>query len=66
MAKQDDQKKKLEALHREALEKFEEYMKAKAEIGKEHHEKVHEAKNKWQKSWAELMDVLMVLERIEI
>lgn len=66
MKKENEHKKKLEALHQEALDKFEEYMKAKSEVGKEHHDKVHEAKHKWQKSWSELMDVLMVLERIEI
>jgi hypothetical protein len=32
----------------------------------EHHEKLHNAKSKWQSAWNELMEVLLVLERLEI
>jgi predicted HicB family RNase H-like nuclease len=39
-----DHKKKLEELHKESMEKFDDYLKAKGEIGQEHHEKIHEAK----------------------
>ncbi|HKB45437.1 MAG TPA: hypothetical protein VKC90_13650 [Chitinophagaceae bacterium] len=61
-----DQKKKLEELHKESLEKFDEYLKARGEIGQEHHEKLHEAKKNWQVAWSKLMEALMVLENLEI
>ena len=49
-----------------SLDKIDEYLKTKKNLGKEHHEKLNEAKNKWQSSWAELMDVLMYQETVEI
>ena len=61
-----DHKKKLEELHKESLEKFNDYLKAKGEIGQEHHEKIHEAKKDWQAAWAKLMEALIVLENLEI
>ena len=61
-----DPKEKLEQLHKEALEKFEEYLKLKGQLSEDQHEKIHEAKKEWQSSWAKLMDVLIVLERLEI
>ncbi|MFI5185851.1 MAG: hypothetical protein ACHQF0_03955 [Chitinophagales bacterium] len=59
-------KEKLEELHKEASKKFDEYVKAKGELGKEHEEKVHNAKTDWQNAWSKLMEVLMVLENLEI
>jgi hypothetical protein len=56
----------MEDLHKEALGRYDEYMKTKSQLGKEHHEKAEEAKTKWQKAWNELMEALIVLERIEI
>ncbi len=61
-----DHKKRLEELHQEAFQKFEEYVKARGELKKEHHEKLHEAKTNWQNAWNKLMEVLMVLENLEI
>ena len=61
-----DHKKKLEELHKESLEKFDEYLKAKGEIGQEHHEKLHEAKKNWQVAWSKLMEALIGLENLEI
>ena len=61
-----DHKEKLEELNKESLEKFDEYVKAKGEIGQEHHEKLHEAKKNWQLAWSKLMETLMVLEKLEI
>ena len=61
-----DHKKRLEELHKEAIEKLNEYINAKNEMEKEHHEKLHEAKDNWQNAWNKLMEVLMVLERLEI
>ena len=59
-------KKKLEEMHEESLQKLEDYVKAKGTLKDEHHEKLHQAKEDWQKAWSKLMDALMVLERIEI
>ena len=59
-------KKRLEELNKEALEKLDEYMKAKGEAGAEHHEKISAAKDKWQQAWNEFLETLLVLERLEI
>jgi hypothetical protein len=61
-----DHKKKLEELHKESLDKFDEYLKIKGEAGQEHHEKLQEAKKNWQSAWSKLMEALMVLENLEI
>jgi hypothetical protein len=61
-----DHKKRLEELRKEAFEKLEEYVKAKGELEKEHHDKLQEAKVNWENAWNKLIEVLMVLERLEI
>ena len=59
-------KQQLEELNKAVLERLQEYAKKKEYAGKEHQEKLHQAKEEYQASWTKLMDVLMVLERIEI
>ena len=59
-------KKKLDELHKKSLEKVDDYVKKKGKLKDEEHEKVHSAKEEWQKAWSKLMETLMVLERIEI
>ena len=61
-----DHKNKLDELNKEALQKFEDYVKSKPEIKKEDHEALHSAKDEWQAAWIKLRDALMVLERLEI
>ena len=61
-----ENKKSLEELNKEALEKFDAYMKAKGAAGAEHHEKINAAKDKWQTAWNEFLETLLVLERLEI
>ena len=61
-----EHKKELENLNKKSLEKFDEYLKSKSNLGKEHQDKLTEAKNKWQSSWTDFMDVLMYLERLEL
>ena len=61
-----DSRKKLEELNAASLEKFNEYMKNKEETAKDHHEKIHAAKDDWQLAWNKLMETLLVLERLEI
>ena len=57
---------RLQELNKEALEKLEEYMKAKGEAAPEHKEKIGAAKEKWQAAWNEFLETLLVLERLEI
>jgi hypothetical protein len=61
-----DHKKRLEELNRESLQKFEEYMQTKAELNKEDHEKLNQAKDEWQVAWNKFLEAMMVLERLEI
>ena len=61
-----EHKKELEELNKKSLEKIDEYLKTKENLGEEHHEKLNDAKEKWQSSWIDFMDVLMYLERLEI
>ena len=61
-----EHKKELEDLNKKSLEKIDEYLKAKGTLDKEHGEKLTEAKNKWQSSWDDFMDLLMYLERLEL
>jgi len=61
-----DHKEKLEQLHKESLQRFEEYLKAKGEVSKEHHEKIHEAKKNWQLAWSKMMEALIVIENLEL
>ena len=58
--------KELEDLNKKSLEKIDEYLKTKDNLDKAHHEKLNEAKNKWQSSWTDFMDILMYLETLEI
>ncbi|MDP4284883.1 MAG: hypothetical protein Q8891_10685 [Bacteroidota bacterium] len=61
-----EHKKILEDLNKQSLEKIDAYLQSKGTMNKEHHEKINEAKKKWQNSWSDFMDVLMFLERIEL
>ena len=61
-----DHKKRLEELHKEAFEKFDEYVKTKGQLEKEHEEKLDEERVNWQNAWNKLMETLLVLERLEI
>ena len=61
-----DHKTKLEELNAESLSKLEEYLKSKSSLKDEHHEKVHKAKDDWQYAYNQLMETLLVLERLEI
>ena len=61
-----DNTKHLEALNNDALEKLEAYMKSKADLSAEQHEKINQAKDKWQLAWNEFLETLLVLEKLEI
>ena len=59
-------KEKLEELHKESLQKLEDYVSTKKELKEEDHAKLHTAKEEWKLAWIKLMDVLMVMERLEL
>ena len=62
-----EHKNMLEDLNKQSLEKIEEYVKSKGDkLRQDQHEKLNEAKDKWQSSWSDFMDVLMYLETIEL
>lgn len=61
-----EHKNRLEEINKEALEKFDEYMKIKSSPGSEHHDKIHSAKDEWQLAWTKFMETLLVLEKLEI
>ena len=61
-----EHKKKLEELHKESLQKFDEYLNTKGPLKEEDHKQLHKAKEEWQIAWAKLMETLIVLERLEI
>ena len=61
-----EHKKELEDLNKASLEKLDAYLKTKYNLKEEHHEKINEAKNKWQSSWSDFMNVLLYLETLEI
>lgn len=61
-----DHRQKLEELHQQALDKFQEYEKLKDKLDKDQHQQLQDAKGEWQTAWNKLRDVLMVLERLEI
>ncbi len=58
--------KELEDLNKKSLEKIDEFLKSKNNLDQEHHEKINEAKSKWQSSWTDFMNVLIYLETLEL
>jgi len=61
-----DHKEKLTELHKETLQKVEELVKAKGELKQDDHDQIHSAKEEWNNAWNKMMEVLLVLERLEI
>jgi len=44
----------------------ENYIKEKGTEGLDYHEKIYNAKEEWQMAWNNLMENLLILEKIEI
>ena len=61
-----EHKKELDELHKKSLDKIDALIDSKKNLTEDHHEKLKEAKKKWQDSWSGLMDVLVYLETLEI
>ena len=59
-------KKRLEELHNESLQKVEEYLQTKDQLGEKEKEKIDHAKKELQLAWNKLLEALLYLERIEI
>ena len=59
-------KKKLTELHAKSLKKVDEYIKTKGKLKKAQHTKVHAAKNEWDASWNKMMEMMLMLEKLEI
>jgi len=58
--------KELEALNKQSLQKLDEYLKAKGNLGPQDSDKLHAAKKEWQDAWAKFMEVVMYLEKFEL
>jgi len=58
--------KKLAELHKESLQNLEDYIKLKKELKEDDQAKLYTAKEEWQVAWNKVVEVLMVLERLEI
>ena len=61
-----DHKTSLEELNKASLTKLEEYIQARSALKDTDHEKLHKAKDDWQYAWNQLMETMLVLERLEI
>jgi hypothetical protein len=61
-----DHKNKLTNLHKESLEKLEQYIASNTLIEPSEKKKIHDAKNEWQEAWIKLQEALIILEKIEI
>ena len=61
-----EHKKELDELHKKSLDKIDALIDSKKNLTEDYHEKLKEAKKKWQDSWSGLMDVLVYLETLEI
>lgn len=61
-----DTKDKLAELHNTALQHLDEYVEKKATLGDDHKEQLHAAKEEWKIAWNKMMEVLLMLERLEI
>jgi len=62
----ESHKEKLEALNRESVRQFEEYLKSKGQLKDDEHLKVVKAHDEWQQAWNKMMETLMVLEKLEL
>jgi hypothetical protein len=61
-----DHKNKLKDLHKESLEKIEQYVASNTLLEPSEQKKIHDAKTQWQLAWVNLEEALLVLEKIEI
>ncbi|HTC01472.1 MAG TPA: hypothetical protein VK705_12400 [Ferruginibacter sp.] len=61
-----DHKNKLTELHKESLERLEEYIASNAFLELNEKKKIQDAKNEWHNAWINLQETLLILEKIEI
>lgn len=61
-----DHKEKLTKLHAKSLKKVDEYIKTKGKLKRTEHAKMNAAKKEWNAAWNKMMEMLLVLEKLEI
>ena len=61
-----DHKEKLTKLHAKSTKKVDEYIKGKGKLKKAQHQKLHAAKNEWNAAWNKMMEMMVMLEKLEI
>jgi len=61
-----DHKSKLAELHKESLEKLEQYISSNVLLKLNEKKKIQDAKNEWHNAWINLQEALLILEKIEI
>jgi hypothetical protein len=61
-----DHKNKLMDLHKESLEKLEQYVDSNPLLELSEKKKIQDAKKEWQTAWVNLQEALVILEKIEI
>jgi hypothetical protein len=61
-----DHKSKLAELHKESLEKLEQYIASNVLLELNEKKKIQDAKNEWHNAWINLQEALLILEKIEI
>jgi hypothetical protein len=61
-----DNKSKLAELHKESLEKLEQYIASNVLLELNERKKIQDAKNEWHNAWINLQEALLILEKIEI
>ena len=61
-----EHKEQFEELHKQFLEKTEEYLKTKQGLKEEDKQKLHTAKKEWQSGWSKFLETIAYLEQLEI
>ena len=61
-----EHKKKLDELHKESLEKIEDYINTKKDLTDEQKEKLNHSKKEWQEAWNRFQEMILYLEQLEI
>ncbi|HTB51132.1 MAG TPA: hypothetical protein VK718_00035 [Ferruginibacter sp.] len=62
----EQHKNKLTDLHKESLDRLERYVGSNELLAPTDKQKIQAAKNDWQNAWNNLMEALLILEKIEI
>lgn len=61
-----DHKNKLTELHKESLDRIEQYLASNTLLEPSERKKIHDARDQWQNAWVNLQEAMLVLEKLEI